>query len=139
MKILNGKRYFEREDVDKCFKSACYSIVDPSLLEKQSKFTFTFDVDMLYVLPEDELDTIKEGIKKLNNTISWELTSESAVKLDVIEKCYLSLRAPASNRLPYKEYHQKVFSKNTTSDTIAFYENWLLDVGGDILFFFFSK
>lgn len=138
MKILNGKKYFERVDVDKCFKSACYTLVDPSLLEKQSKYSFTFDVDMLYVLPEDELDTIKEGIKKLNNTISWELTSESAVKLDVIEKCYLSLRTPASNRLSYKEYHETTL-KNTTSDTIAFYENWLLDVGGDILFFFFSK
>ena len=138
MKILNGKKYFEREDIDKCFKSACYTLIDPSLLEKQNQFTFTFDVDMLYVLPEDELDTIKEGIKKLNNTISWELTSESAVKLDVIEKCYLSLRTPASNRLSYKEYHETTL-ENTTSDTLAFYENWLLDVGGDILFFFFSK
>ena len=138
MKKLNGNLYFERTDIDKCFKSACYALIDPSLIEKQNQFTFAFDVDMLYVLPEDELDTIKSGIKKLNNTISWELTSESAVKLDIIEKCYLSLRSPASNRLSYKEYQQTTL-KNTTSDTIAFYENWLLDVGGDILFFFFSK
>ena len=85
-----------------CVLCSCRSI----FVGETNQYTFSFDPDMLYVLPEDELDTIKEGIKKLNNTISWELTSESAVKLDVIEKCYLSLRSPASNRLSYKEYHQ---------------------------------
>ena len=137
MKILNGKRYYERGDIDKCFKSACYALVDPSLLEKQISNTFSFDPDMLYVLPEDELDTIKEGIKKLNNTISWELTSESAIKLDIIEKCYLSLRTPASNKISYKEYHATKL-KDTSDDTLTYYDNWLLDVGGDILFFFYS-
>ena len=93
---------------------------------------------MLYQLPEDELDAIKEGINKLNNTISWEFTSESAIKLDVIEKCYLSLRTPASNKISYTTYHQTSY-KDSTENTVAFYENWLSDVGGDILFFFFSK
>ena len=91
---------------------------------------------MLYVLPEDELDTIKEGIKKLNNTISWELTSESAVKLDVIEKCYLSLRT-ASNRLSYKEYHQTDFKKHNQMIQSLFMKIGYHHVGGDILFFFF--
>jgi hypothetical protein len=138
MKKLNGNLYFERDDIDKFFKSACLSLIDPSILENQSKHTFKFDTNMLYVLPEDELSTIKEGIKKLNNTISWELTSETAIKLKSIEECYHSLRTPASNKISYKEYHQTSL-KNTTTDIMTYYENWLLDIGNDILFFFFTR
>lgn len=138
MKKLNGNLYFERDDVGKYYKSACLSLIDPSILDKQSKNTFNFDTNMLYVLPEDELNTIKEGIKKLNNTISWELTSETAIKLHSIEECYLSLRTPASNKVSYKEYHQTSL-KNTTTDIMTYYENWLLDVGNDIMFFFFTR
>jgi len=136
MKVLNGKRYFERADIDKCYKSACHALVDPSKLETTKKTTFSFDVDMLYRLPSDELDTIKEGINKLNNTISWELTSESAIKIDTIEKCYLSLRTPASNKISHAQY-EKTTLKETTNKTMISYDNWLQDVGGDILFFFF--
>lgn len=138
MKKLNGNVYFERDDADKFFKSACLSLIDPSILEKQNKKTFNFDVNMLYVLPEDELSTIRDGIKKLNNTISWELTSETAIKLNSIEECYLALRTPASNKISYKEYQQTSL-KDTTTDIMTYYENWLLDVGNDILFFFFTR
>ena len=133
MKILNGKKYFEREDIANCFKTACFCLADPSILEKQTHYTFPFDIDCLYILPSDELDIIKEGINKLNNTISWELTSESAIKIDLIETCYISLRTPASNKLSYNEY-KKLSLKETTSDRIMAYEHWLHDVGGDILF-----
>lgn len=138
MKKLNGNVYFERDDVAKFFKSACFSLIDPAILEKQKKNTFHFNVDILYVLSENEINIIKEGIKKLNNTISWELTSETAIKLSKIEECYHSLRVPASNKISYEEYNQTSV-KNTNNDTLLYYENWLLDVGNDILFFFFAR
>lgn len=137
MKLLNGKKYFEREDIDKCFKSALYSLVDPSLLEKHSKIKLSFDPTVLYSVHEDEMDTIKSGISKLNNTLSWELTSETAIKLEVIESCYQSLRIPASNLISYEEY-QKTTLKDTTNDIMIYYENWLLSVGNDILFYFLN-
>lgn len=137
MKLLNGKKYFEREDIDKCFKSATYSLVDPSLLEKNNKIKLMFDPNILYSLHEDEMDTIKSGISKLNNTISWELTSESAIKLEIIESCYQSLRLPASNLVSYEEY-QKTTLKDTTNDIMMYYDNWLLSVGNDIMFYFLN-
>ena len=113
-----------------CYRSIYIGKAKHNYISIQSQY-------VVYSTRTTNLIRSKIGIKKLNNTISWELTSESAIKLEVIEKCYLSLRTPASNKVSYKVYHATKL-KDTTDDTIAYYENWLLDAGSDILFFFYS-
>lgn len=137
MKILNGNKYFERGDIAKYYKTACLSLIDPSILMKKSNHTLNFDPDLLYTLNEDELATIRSGITKLNNTISWEFTSESAIKLTEIENSYQSLRTPASNTLSYNEFKATPYHQRN-NDTLLYFENWLLGVGNDILFFIIS-
>lgn len=134
MKILNGNKYFERGDIANFYKTASVSLIYPDFLKKPSKHKIKFDPDVLYSLEETELDTIKCGITKLNNTISWEFTTESAIKLSEIENLYKSLRTPASNILSYDEYKSTPVA-HRNNDTILYFENWLLDVGNDILFY----
>mgnify|MGYP001173307422 CR=1 FL=1 len=138
MKILNGNKYYERADVAKFNKFASLSLVDPSILQSSHKNMFGFDVDFLYSADSDELDVIKSGIKKFNNTISWEFSTESALNLSIIEKCYQSLRTPASNKMDFKSFKQ-LSATQINHDCLSRYENWLCDVGVDILFFFFVR
>lgn len=138
MKILNGNKYYERADISKFNKFACLSLLDPSILSPFSKNMFGFDVNFLYSANSDELNVVKSGIKKLNNTISWEFSTESALNLSTIEKCYQSLRTPASNKLDFKSFKQ-LSASNLSHECLVRYENWLSDVGIDILFYFFAR
>ena len=138
MKILNGNNYYERADIAKFNKSASLSLIDPSILQSSNKNMFGFDVDFLYSVNSDEINVIKSGIKKLNNTISWEFSTESALNLSIIEKCYQSLRTPASNKMDFKSFKQ-LSASNISHECLIRYENWLCDVGIDILFFFFVR
>ena len=137
MKILNGNRYYEREDIAKYYKSACLSLIDPSVLSKKGKNFFSFPVDFLYSADSDELDQVKLGISKLNNTISWEFSSESALNLNIIEKSYQSLRVSASDKIDNQTF-KTTNLENVTTELVSKYESWLSNIGNDILFSFFS-
>lgn len=137
MKILNGNKYYERADVAKYYRSASNSLIDPSLLENQKVKSFSFSTEFLYSADSDEMDVIKKGIDRLNNTLSWEFSSETALNLESIEICYHSLRTPASNKLDNKSF-KGISTHNITSDALTKYEHWLTDLGIDILFSFFS-
>ena len=106
MKILNGNKYYERSDVAKYYKFACNSLIDPSLIEKRNQNLFSFSTEFLYSADSEEMDVIKHGISKLNNTLSWELSSETALNLETIEECYHNLRTPASNKLDNKSFKE---------------------------------
>jgi len=137
MKILNGNKYYERTDVAKYYRSAYNSIIDPSLIEKQGTMKFSFPTEFLYSADSDEMDVIKQGIDKLNNTLSWEFSTETALNLESIETSYHSLRTPASNKLDNKTF-KTISAHNITTDVVVKYESWLTDIGIDILFSFFS-
>ena len=137
MKILNGNKYYERQDIAKYYKSACLSLVDPSILDRKGKNFFSFPVDFLYSADSDELDQVKLGISKLNNTISWEFSNESALNLSIIEKSYQSLRVSASDKVDNQTFKTTKL-ENVTSELVVKYESWLSSIGNDILFSFFS-
>mgnify|MGYP001288210129 CR=1 FL=1 len=137
MKTLNGNKYYERSDIAKCYTSACNALLDPSIIQSKPKNLFGFNSEFLYSADSDELDLIKHGINKLNNTISWEFSTESAINLATVEKCYQSLKTPASNKLDNKAF-KAIPVENITSDCVIRYETWLSDIGIDILFSFFS-
>jgi hypothetical protein len=138
MKILNGNKYFERKDVAKYYKLACNSLVDPSIIENRNPKMFGFTTEFLYSADSEEMDVIKHGMDKLNNTLSWELSSETALNLGTIETCYHSLRTPASNKLD-KTAFKSIPTPKVTSDMVIKYEHWLGEIGIDIFFSFFSS
>jgi hypothetical protein len=98
---------------------------------------FSFPTEFLYSADSDEMDVIKQGIDKLNNTLSWEFSTETALNLESIETSYHSLRTPASNKLDNKTF-KTISAHNITTDVVVKYESWLTDIGIDILFSFFS-
>ena len=77
------------------------------------------------------------GITKLNNTISWEFSNESALNLSVIEKCYQSLRVSASDKLDNQAF-KSIDIDNIDSNSVVKYESWLSSIGNEIFFSFFS-
>lgn len=135
--MLNGNRYYDRVDVGKYYKSACNSLIDPSLIEKHNPNKFGFSPEFLYSADSEEMNVIKQGIDKLNNTLSWELSSETALNLESIEKCYQTLRTPPSNKLDSKSF-KAISVHNITPDSLLKYEHWLDGIGIEILFSFFS-
>ena len=70
MKILYGTTYFEKPDVSQIYKSAKGVLHNPS--DKH---------DFLYAMDSEERDMIIHGMDALNNTISCEFTSETAIHL----------------------------------------------------------
>tara|TARA_B110000495_G_scaffold97262_1_gene84162 strand:- start:561 stop:977 length:417 start_codon:yes stop_codon:yes gene_type:complete len=137
MKILNGNKYYDRADVGKYYKSACNSLIDPSIIDKHNPNLFGFSTEFLYSVDSEEMDVIKQGIDKLNNTLSWEFSSETALNLEIIEKCYHTLRTPPSNKLDSKSF-KAISVEDITPDALLKYEHWLNGIGIEILFSFFS-
>lgn len=127
MKILNGNRYFEKSDINEIRKQTIYFLSNP---EDTHVFLYSFD--------KEERDTVISGIDALNNTISWEFSSESAVNLKKIEECYKTLSIIGTNKISYDEF-KKIPVENLTSYSITKYENWLKSIGHDLFFEFFAE
>lgn len=137
MKILNGKYYYERKDVYLNYTKSCSIIDNPRNIKSILRKNLDFDLDFLYNINSDDQLTLKDGITKLNNTISWEFSTESAVNYKKIEECYLSLKTPASNLLSIHEFKRHSPSSLTT-DLLISYENWLGEMGMSIFFSLFN-
>ena len=127
MKILNGNRYFEKSDINEIRKQTIYFLSNP---EDTHVFLYSFD--------KEERDTVISGIDALNNTISWEFSSESAINLKKIEECYKTLSIIGTNKISYDEF-KKIPVETLTSYSITKYENWLKSIGHDLFFEFFAE
>ena len=127
MKILNGKRYFDKSDVK-----------DIVTLAKEVVNNPYDDLDFLLKANKDEISGVICGIDALANTISWEFTTENAVGLVKIEELAKTLRMPISEMITYEEYC-KIPIEKVSKHNILRYENWLRCVGIDILWDEFKK
>lgn len=112
-------------------------IDNPNNIKSILRKDVAYDLDFLYNINSDDQITLKDGMTKLNNTISWEFSTESAVNYKKIEECYLSLKTPASNLLSIQEFKRHSPSSLTT-DLLISYENWLGEVGMNIFFSHFD-
>jgi hypothetical protein len=130
MITLNGKKYYEKKDVQHIFSDAIYFTSNPS----GNMHEFLFLVD------DEEKDVIIEGITALNNTIMWEFVNESAINFNTIQSCYFSLRnaIPASNMMDFKSFRQ-MNSHSLSTSNLVYYENWLRNCGYNIFFNLFKN
>ena len=127
MKTLNGKLYFHKSDIAELKKKAIFYCSHPNN-----------DYEFLYLVDEDERNTVIEGINALGNTLGWEFSSETAINLSVIRTCYDSLKVYSSNLIDYDEF-KKMPLQQITSYVVTKYENWLKSKGHEIFYGFFAN
>ncbi len=127
MKVLNGKKYFDKQDVK-----------DITSLAKEVVNNPYDDLDFLFKANLDETEKVIRGIDGLANTIGWEFASETAVGMIKIEELARTLRMPVSEMITYEQYNATPVEK-ITKQTVVRYENWLRCVGVDILVDEFKK
>lgn len=128
MKILNGNRYFDKDDVSELKKKSIYFVSNNPSNE----------YDFIYSLEKDELNTLIEGITAMNNTIMWEFLQETAINMTKIEKCYKTLRVYRTNKISFDEF-RNIPAEQVTSYCVTKYENWLKNIGQDIFLNFFVE
>lgn len=128
MKILNGNRYFDKDDISELKKKCIYFVSNNPSNE----------YDFIYSLEKDELDTLIEGITAMNNTIMWEFLQETAINMTKIEKCYKTLRVYRTNKISFDEF-RNIPADQVTSYCVSKYENWLKNIGQDIFLNFFVE
>ncbi len=121
MKILYGTLYYEKSDITRMYKSAKDVLNNPSNKH-----------DFLYSMDSDERLLIVQGMDSLINTLSWEFATESALKLQKIIELDKTLQLPATNLITFDEFKQ-IPVQQITQYALSKYENWLKQVGRDIL------
>lgn len=127
MKKLNGKLYFEKPDIVESKKDAIFYLNHPD--EKH---------EFLYIIDSDERDCVIDGINALYNTLSWEFSTETAINIDTIERCYKSLRVHSTSLMSYDEYYAiKVNQRTSYCDTK--FNKWLQAQGHLISYEFLQK
>jgi hypothetical protein len=127
MKKLNGNIYFNKTDINNCKKESIYYLNHPD-----DKYEF------LYIINSDELKCVLRGIESLHNTLSWEFTTETAINLNTIDRCYKSLRIHSTSLLSYDEYYAIRSDQRTTYSEKKF-SNWLQSKGHIIFYDFLKK
>ena len=127
MKTLNGKSYFEKNDVKNILILAL-SVVD-------SPYD---DQDFLLSVLEDEKKLIRHAIKSFGNSITWDFSSETAVSYQRIKEIDKTLRFQVTEICSYDELKALPLDK-ISKLTMQHYENWLQHVGLDITLDEFHK
>jgi hypothetical protein len=122
MRKLNGKVYLDKSDVSELKKATLYYLHHPD-----DKY------EVLYLIDTDSSKVIINGISALENTLSWEFSSESAINLTTIEKCYKSLHIVSTQKMDLDEF-EKVSMKQRTTYVVKRHENWLKSLGYDIFY-----
>ena len=125
-KRLNGNLYFEKEDVADIRKQTIFYLNHPDEVH-----------DYLYLVSEDERTIIIQGIDALHNTLSWEFSSETALNLDTINRCYNSLRIHSTTMMDISEF-RKIPETQLTSYCFSKLENWLKSKGHQLFYSFFE-
>jgi hypothetical protein len=127
MKKLNGKLYFEKPDIVESKKDAIFYLNHP---DENHEF--------LYIINADERDCVIDGINALFNTLSWEFSSETAINIDTIERCYKSLRVHSTSIMSYDEYYE-IKPIQRTQYVEQKFSNWLNAQGHLISYEFLQK
>jgi len=122
MKKLNGKVYLDKTDLSELKKDSVYYLNHPS-----------DEHEVLYMLDADAMGVVIDGITALENTLSWEFSTESAINLVTIEKCYKSLHIISTQKMDLEEF-EKIEKDKRNSYVIKRHENWLKSTGYDIFF-----
>ncbi len=120
MKILNGKSYFEKNDINDIVKLSVSVVDNP--YENQ---------DFLLAIQDNERSIVKKSISSLQNSLNWEFISETAINFKKISKVIETLRFNRSDLLTYTEF-SSIPVENTKSNDIENYENWLKNIGLEI-------
>lgn len=120
MKILNGKLYFEKNDINDIVKLSVSVVDNP--YENQ---------DFLLVIQDNERNIVKKSISSLQNSLNWEFISETAINFKKISKVIETLRFNRSDLLTHTEF-SSIPVENTNSHDIENYENWLKNIGLEI-------
>ena len=127
MKILNGRKYFDKKDVKEVQTLAKAVVLNPY-----------DDQEFLSKATEDDRKCVIKGITALANTIAWEFSTETAVSINKIKELASSLSMPASEKVSFEQFTATPMEK-VSKHTILRYENWLRNVGIDILMDEFKK
>jgi hypothetical protein len=122
MRKLNGRIYLEKSDITYIRKETVYYLNNPK--DKH---------EILYLLDSDSSKVVISGVRAFENTLSWEFSSESAINLATIEKCYQSLQVYSTQKLDLSEFEKIDVSQRTTY-VIKRHENWLKALGIDIFY-----
>ena len=127
MKTLNGKFYFEKNDINEFRKKAVFLVHNP-----------TDEYDQMYSFDKDEIDTIIEGITAFNNSIAWEFSSETAINVEKIKMVHQTLTQYHTKKMTKDEFG-KIPVDQVTSYCVKRYENWLKGIGQDLFLDIFVK
>lgn len=122
MRKLNGKVYLDKSDVSELKKETLYYLHHPD--DKH---------EILYLIDSDSCKIIINGVSALENTLSWEFSSESAINLATIEKCYKSLHIVGTQKMDLEEF-EKIPFEQRNSYVLKRHENWLKSLGSDIFY-----
>ena len=120
MKTLNGKLYFEKEDVKNVINLALSVVDNP--YDNQ---------DFLLTIHDDERSVVKNSIQSLGNSLNWEFISETAINYNKIADIALTLQIPATEIITHTDLQHIQIDKITKTD-MKYYENWLINVGLEI-------
>ena len=127
MKTLNGKFYFDKNDINEFRKKAVFLVHNP-----------TDEYDQMYSFDKDEIDTIIEGITAFNNSIAWEFSSETAINVEKIKMVHQTLTQYHTKKMTKDEFG-KIPVDQVTSYCVKRYENWLNGIGQDLFLDIFVK
>lgn len=127
MKTLNGKFYFDKNDINEFRKKAVFLVHNP-----------TDEYDQMYSFDKDEIDTIIEGITAFNNSIAWEFSSETAINVGKIKMVHQTLAQYHTKKMTKDEFG-KIPVDQVTSYCVKRYENWLKAIGQDLFLDIFVK
>ena len=127
MKTLNGKFYFDKNDINEFRKKAVFLVHNP-----------TDEYDQMYSFDKDEIDTIIEGITAFNNSIAWEFSSETAINVEKIKMVHQTLTQYHTKKMTKDEFG-KIPVDQVTSYCVKRYENWLKGIGQDLFLDIFVK
>ena len=122
MRKLNGKIYLDKSDISELKKESVYFVYHPN--DKH---------EVLYLLDTEASNVVVKGISALENTLSWEFTSESAINRAIIEKCYKSLHIISTQKMDFEEF-DKIPVNQRNSYVLKRHENWLKSLGYDIFY-----
>lgn len=123
MKKLNGRLYFETKDVLNVIDNLLFSLNEKEFICKQSAKDRTL---------------IENAINKFKNELLFVLTTEFAVKFDLIETIYTQTMYPASNILSPEMYNQIPYHDITQID-MKNVENWFFNYGLSLAIAEFEK
>ena len=120
MKILNGKNYFEKKDINDVIKLSL-SVVDNPYHNQ----------DFLLAIHHDERSIVKKSIESLRNSLNWEFISETAINTNKIEEVMQSLKFTKGEFITQTEF-ESIPDGSVSKEDIDMYEKWLKNIGLEI-------